>query len=508
MKDFIEKFFTAENKVEFSRTKKLARILLTSVGISLTILPSDALAKTEFICTGENQTMHIKYETDGETRSFDFRIVPLAEGAGNVSPEPPSELFQALQKTSIHIFGVNTTIADGNKFKRYIFDEASKYGFSEKKLPELQPQDAIRFATLIVARRLRYSGLLLHKHLSFDPKINERINNTTIDQLVMNGEEAVCRHLVEGVIASYNNFAHDARARLLHRTLLKPVTSTDEDKSEAHGVAAIIQDTSVDKKNQSMTFSFLETVINNPEMGFEPIFINAYKQQALGFEPIYDQYLKRVFDPKLQIDVLTEFIESEYDGKKSMQYAIEKSFVYSAALRDMQSIGKTKEADELFQEFWEFSKKYDRQQQSHVILDEYDLLHSVFFNIYKGHADAQKNPADRERVLSEGEAMRLNGYKIKYDALLKTGDIKKALKVGEDYADFQAQTGDTAGAEKFYHGLLDTYQQHASEMGAYERSMPRDNSEYALFIKIEPFKDEASLQKYLHYKKERIWTQK
>ncbi|MDP2630463.1 MAG: hypothetical protein Q8P56_03585 [Candidatus Uhrbacteria bacterium] len=420
-----------------------------------------------------------------------------------------SPFVRALKTVGVKMPYVNEHIQDPVAWRNYAWDETEKLGASYENRSQLTAQETVELAVKIVKKNLRYENDLLNENAT----LTKKIDSMPIDKVLMEAGIGVCRHFSVLVDKVYEIFSDDPECRMLANTFMRRLITKDG----YHAINLIGDARDEGKDSTTITLSSIDTtvgkkVINVGSLYLDDFNIKKYEsaaQQKDALYPFYTQYLDPIFDKKEKLDSKKFFYEeTTLAGFDKLLHDVELTFLYLGAVEDLTAKGRTAETKNVFDDFKVFLKDHKVEIDREVLKDEYDLLYSVFFNIYKTYANAQNDPTERGKIQHEGEALRLNCFAVKYEALLKEGELKKALKLGEDYADFLAQTGDTAGAEKIYHQLLDTYQKHASELGAYERSMPRDNSEYALFIKIEPFKDEESLQKYLQYKKERIWKQK
>lgn len=420
-----------------------------------------------------------------------------------------SPLVSALKKVDVKMPYVNEHIKDPVAWKKFVWDEAEKLGVSYEKRSLLTAQDAMELAIKIVKKNLRYEQELLNKN----SPLTKRIDATPIDIVIMKEGIGVCRHFSVLVDKVYEIFSEDPECRMLSNTFMRRLITND-----GYHAKNLIGDVREEGNTATtVTLSSIDTSAGNKLVNVGSLYLDDFdiktyesaSQEKDALYQFYTQYLEPIFGKKERLDSKKFFNEkTNLAGGDGLPHIIELTFLYLGAIEDMIAKGTSTDEQNIFNDLRSFLKDHATEMDKAVLQDEYDLLHSVFLNIYKAHANTQKNSGDREKILREGEEMRLGSFAKRHEALLNAGDVKKALKVGEDYADFFAQTGDTNGAEKFYHELFGVYQKHAAQIGAYERSMPRDNSEYALFIKIEPFKDEGSLQKYLQYKKERIWTQK
>jgi len=475
--------------------------MIAAIGIGLAAFPADArTGNVELISDPANKSMRVEMVEGKEKKAVTFSIIPLFERTEQVQSGEPHSVFTAIKNVPYHLPGVDYSIADKTKFHDLVFHEAAKYGFSEGKITSLKPSDAFQMAELIVAKRFTYANKM-------DSRYEDMINHTPIDTLIaQTGIGVVCRQYVEGVVAVYDVFANDSRAQSLHRTILRPGTyRPGVDADYMHAVVDVIDDISPSEDDQRIEFSFFETIWN-PVKGFNSNFANASKMQSKGFLPIYDQYLKHIFDPNTQINSLKEFLISEVDSKAKLGIAAEVTFLYSSQIRSSYQSGDARKAESLFNDFRPWIHEQAVSLRAYAQSQEYDTLQSVALNIYTLCAEHQDEKGKREKVENEGAALRTQGFNERFEALKKMKDFPIALKAGEEYADFLGKTRDVEGAENIYRSLFDLYQENASQVGIYERSLPDPEHPDGIWKKIQPFQDQKSFETYLKYKKTKIWT--
>ncbi|GEM_PF-3280759 len=419
-----------------------------------------------------------------------------------------SPFVQALKKVDVKMPYVNEHIQDPVAWEKFVWSEAEGLGFSYDKRGTLTAQEAIELAIKVVKKNLRFEKELLNDRAP----LTAEIDATPIDKVIMDKHIGVCRHFSVGEDKVYEIFSDDPECRMLSNTFMRRLITNDG----YHAINLVGDIHEEGKDGVTITLTSIDTSVGRKIINVGSIYLDDFKiktyesadQQKDALYPFYTQYLEPIFDKGEQLDSKKYvFEQTSLAGYDTLAHTIELAFSYLGAIEDTAKKGRIADEQSIFAGFRNFVKNHKEDLERDPQKDEYELLYSVFYNVYKVHANAQKDPVERVKIEHEGQAMRLQSFQTRYDALMKAGEVHKALRVGEDSADILGRTGDTAGAEKFYRQLFTTYQDHKTDVGVYERSMPRDDSEFALFVKIEPFKDEASLQKYLNYKK-RLWNQK
>ncbi len=509
-----EPSFKEQSSPVFSNTIEHARHIhffsfLAGLVVGFTALTDKSSAEIQWHKDKQTGAIECVQKNESTGKQVKVRFAAKKEIGEYSSLERVQDPFVgALKAVDVKMPFVNEHIDDPAAWKKFVWDEAEKLGFSYEKRGELSPQSAIELSIKIVKKNLRFARELDFANMGeYDAALTAEIDATPINQVLMKKGIGVCRHFSVLLDKVYEVLSEE----ILPNTFMRRLITNDA----YHAVNLIGEARKEDEDTTTVILSPIDTSVGRKIVQVGSLFLDNFNIKTYetstpekeALYPFYSQYLAPILSKKEHLDSKKYFLEkTNFASTDDMAKYIELAFLYLGALEDVSS--KSGNTHNVFTDFQTYLKNHVAEYEKEAARDEFDLLHSVIFNIYKIHANAQKDPGERAKIQHEGEALRLKSFMVRYDALIKAGEFHKALKTGEDYADMLARTGDEVTAEEFYHTLMDVYQQNREKVGSYARSMPRDSSEYALFVTVEPFTDDETLKKYLQYKKERIWSQK
>lgn len=510
---------------KLNNVEQFARKMISPIVASVMLFQSitlEAHARVRWETDKGSGRYEMTHENEENGQQTHVRWKTYSEIANNPSKKKiENSFFERQRKLEIEMPQVNEAISDFGAWKEYVWREAETLGVSQAKKDDLKPKRAIDTAIAIIQKNMKPAYDLVPPEMRayynypsnikpYNPKKEEEINRTPIDRVLIERGEGVCTHYSVLLDKIYEVFSQDPKCPYLQNTITRRIPlygGFNNKKSWGHALTAVF-DLKEGARNNSFfeDIAFLDTTLSVPEVQFSSEWLDV--ETNLPFISPYHDYIAPAFSEKERIQSLEAGIEVRPDTAKGMARHIGLAFEYLGAIRELYKKGSAAQALALFEKFREFFRKHKDQYANDAASAEYDLLYSIFSNIYRIRADYESNKDIKTEVESENKTMMEESYKKRFEALANKGDFKRAVRAGEEYADLIGRSGDETQAEQLYHQLFAFCQKHAQAIGSYNSAMKVDEDGDKRIVSVKPFENEESLKKYIEYKKNSIWKEK
>lgn len=391
----------------------------------------EAQAKVQYQYNKQQETYELLYQERESAPIVHIEPVSLSViGEGENIRLPTERLhlafFDRLRKTDIAGGGVNHDIKNPVLFREFIQGKIEQYKRELSIRGDITLQNLLQITAAIVKDNLSYEHSIASLDSpSYDWKLDLKISNTSLDDLLMKEKRGVCRHYAALFEKVAETIIGITDSQYLSNVIIDEIEMADE--NHAWNVIFFLT-----KKQDDyyLQVAFIDTTINPSRSSFEQIeeLDKSYKLSSKrNLKTLYLNHLYSLLSSTDRIAIVRDSIALAKDEKEKLQCIVELAFTYSSQIRALLSTKKYNEARQLLHDADDyFTQWYARHKNDESTYQHANLIQTIMISIYNDVADHTNDYAAKRALYAHGLTWNDSFHFVIADLDVKMGNFDEA----------------------------------------------------------------------------------